>query len=40
MQFNSLMTEFFEGSYTPELVQCIFADIKTKYKHRKCLGVV
>ena len=29
MPFNSLMTEFFEGSDINDLIQCILAHIKT-----------
>ena len=33
MPFNSLMTEFFEGSYINDLMQCMLAHIKTKVEN-------
>ena len=33
MPFNSLMTEFFEGSYINDLMQCMLAHIKTQVEN-------
>ena len=33
MPFNSLMTEFFEGSYVNDLMQCMLAHIKTQVEN-------
>ena len=33
MVFNSLMTEFFQGNNTDELIQCIFVHIKTQVEN-------
>ena len=40
MPFNSLMTEFFEGSDINDLIQLMFAHIKTQVKCLECLRVV
>ena len=35
MPFNSLMTEFFEGSNSDELIERMFADIKTQVENSR-----
>ena len=40
MPFNSLMTEFYEGSDINDLLQHMLAHIKTQVENLECLGVV